>query len=114
MTLKGPKVWLTNDEFEYVIPLSHAKELLRKYALSTVEKVRYKIPYEGLTLEVDVFYGALSGLVLAEVELPSEDYEFTPPDWFGEEVTDDFTYANVNLAESSYSAATQTVERIPS
>ena len=65
-----------------------------------IEKTRYLVPVEGADAEVDVFGGALTGLVLVEVELPSDEAlaAFEPPDWFGPEVTDDPRYGNAALA----------------
>lgn len=66
-----------------------------------IEKVRYELPLDsGLICELDVFSGGLRGLVLAEVEFPSESAAlgFSAPGWFGEEVTEDSRYKNKNLA----------------
>jgi adenylate cyclase len=65
-----------------------------------VEKTRHVIPAGELRIELDVYEGALAGLVVAEVEFPSEDdgATFEPPDWFGPEVTDDARYKNRALA----------------
>jgi CYTH domain-containing protein len=66
-----------------------------------LKKTRYEIPYEGLTIEMDVYNGELAGLVVAEVEFVSEDEGvlFTPPSWFGREVTNDRAFRNKNLAK---------------
>ena len=63
-------------------------------------KTRYKVPWHGLTVEIDVYGGIHNGLVVAEVEFASETdcEEFEPPDWFGQEVTNDPRYSNVVLA----------------
>ncbi len=65
-----------------------------------VEKVRYEIEYGGKLIELDIYSGDLEGLVVAEVEFDSEEesVSFTPPEWFGEEVTHDERYKNKNLA----------------
>ena len=66
-----------------------------------IDKSRHRIPHrDGLTIELDVFTGELDGLVLAEVEFDSLEalHSFTPPDWFGPEVTDDGRFANASLA----------------
>jgi adenylate cyclase len=65
-----------------------------------VKKVRYRIPYEGTTFEVDVYEERLKGLITAEVEFPSEENSnaFQPPNWLGAEITDDERYKNRNLA----------------
>ncbi len=65
-----------------------------------VEKTRYEIPYGAHLIELDIYSGALEGLLVAEVEFPSveESARFAPPDWFGSEVTSDKRYANRGLA----------------
>lgn len=65
-----------------------------------ISKMRYLIPYEDYTIELDIFRGFLKGLVFAEVEFPSEGKsgEFTPPEWFGEDVTFDRRFSNNYLA----------------
>lgn len=66
-----------------------------------IEKIRYQIDEGDQKIELNVFRGNLEGLVLAEVEFPSREKseEFEPPDWFGEEVTEDIRYKNQNLAQ---------------
>ena len=65
-----------------------------------LEKVRYTLKWRGNKIELDVFKKKLSGLLIAEVEFKSkpEAEVFSPPEWFGQEVTDDKSYKNVNLA----------------
>ena len=66
-----------------------------------LEKTRYMIPYKGLVIELDVYKGKLAGHMVAEVEFTSkeEGMNFTPPDWFGKNVTDDDRYSNKTLAK---------------
>jgi adenylate cyclase len=78
--------------FERLWPLTEGRR---------IEKTRYEIPADdGLTVELDVYEGALAGLVVAEVEFDSEERAeaFTSPDWLGREVTDDARYKNQRLA----------------
>ena len=66
-----------------------------------IEKTRHVIPTEtGLTIELDVYSGALAGLTVAEVEFGSDDAadRFAPPEWFGAEITDDARFKNQALA----------------
>lgn len=85
-------------EFEYEIPLRDAEEMIESLCdLAPVDKTRYKVEEAGMTWEIDVFQGANEGLVVAEIELESEDQPFRLPDWAGEEVTRDERYLNVNL-----------------
>jgi len=69
-----------------------------------VHKVRYKIPYQGLTIELDVYRGRARGLIVAEVEFDSGDAMrcFDPPPWFGEEVTGRKKFANTRIAERGW------------
>ena len=72
LTLKGKTVGLSRAEFEYEIPLVDAQALLANFAtLGRIEKMRYYLPVNELTFEIDVFEQELAGLVVAEVELPS-------------------------------------------
>jgi CYTH domain-containing protein len=65
-----------------------------------LQKTRYRIPAAGATIELDIYKGALEGLVIAEVEFDSVQSAaaFSPPDWFGREITDDPAYKNQCLA----------------
>ncbi len=62
-----------------------------------IDKTRYVVPSGGYNWEVDVFHGALEGVVVAEIELPSEDAEFSVPPFIGEEVTGKPEYYNSNI-----------------
>ena len=96
-------VGATRKEFEYDIPRADAALLLEMCEQPLVEKVRYKIPFGGLTWEVDEFEGANQGLVVAECELSSEDQRIELPPWIGEEVTADPRYFNSNLIAHPFS-----------
>ncbi len=104
LTIKGARVGLSRSEFEYAIPRADAEAMLSEFADGKIiEKIRYKIPYGDLVLEVDEFLGENLGLVMVEVELPNEDFEFEKPDWFGMEVSGDDKYYNSNLVKKPYS-----------
>ncbi|RIX97565.1 CYTH domain-containing protein [Aureimonas flava] len=85
-------------EYEYPIPPADAAELEAARIGLVVEKRRHLVPLGGLTVEIDVFGGALAPLVVAEIELPSPDHPLVLPDWIGTEVTADRRYANAALA----------------
>lgn len=103
LTIKGKSQGVSRLEFEYPIPLSDAQEMLTKLCHSSrVEKTRYLVEHEGHTWEVDIFEGANKGLIIAELELKSEDEAFSLPEWVSEEVTHDERYFNVNLVEHPY------------
>jgi len=97
MTIKGKSVGATRLEYEYEIPIADANELLNNFAESELEKMRYNIHYERKIWEVDVFFGDNHGLIVAEIELQSEDEHFKKPIWVTEEVTTDARYYNSNL-----------------
>lgn len=98
LTIKG-KGTLSRPEFEYEIPLQDGYTLLNMREGDLIEKTRYKVKRHGLVWEVDVFHGKHDGLILAEVELPSENHPIMDlPEWIGEEVTGQPQYYNQNLA----------------
>ena len=96
LTIKGPSIGITRDEFEYSIPKPDAESMLDKMCTKVLVKKRFYHPLEdGLTVELDVFDQL--DLYLAEVELPSEQTTFAKPDWFTEEVSNDPKYFNNNI-----------------
>jgi adenylate cyclase len=112
--IKGEKGFLTikgignasgasRFEWEQEISVDDAKSLLTLCEPGIIDKTRYIVPEEsGLKFEVDEFYGDNDGLTVAEIELPSEDYEFKKPEWLGEEVTGDVKYYNSMLMKNPY------------
>lgn len=103
LTIKGPSSGAVRAEWEYAIPLADAQAMLDDLCeRPIIEKCRYRIPYQGMTWEVDEFRGDNAGLVVAEIELQSEDQPFARPDWLGEEVTQDARYFNSNLLRFPY------------
>lgn len=99
MTLKGKAQGISRDEYEFPIPIRHARELIAQYCgTRVIEKVRYRVPHGEFVIEVDVFGGRHAGLVIAEVELDDVDQRFDPPEWLGQEVTDDRRFSNSNLS----------------
>lgn len=103
LTIKGISVGVRRAEFEYPIPVWDARELLAMCEQPLIEKNRRKLLHEGFVWEVDEFLGENFGLVVAEIELPSEDTAFAKPDWLGAEVTDDARYFNSNLSRMPFS-----------
>lgn len=103
LTIKGKNQGLSRAEFEYAIPVSDAEQMLDNLcARPLIEKTRYFYPYAGFTWEIDVFEGENAGLVIAEVELESEDQPVELPPWLGAEVSADPRYYNVNLVANPY------------
>ena len=103
LTIKGVTRGPSRTEFEYEIPMEDAEQLLKLCDGPIIEKTRYRIVHQGSTWEVDEFLGENAGLVMAEIELTSEDQPFSRPPWLAEEVTHDRRYYNSNLAGHPYS-----------
>lgn len=92
-------------EYEYEIPVEDANVLLNELCEKPIiEKNRYKIEFAGFIWEVDEFFGENEGLVVAEIELKSEDQQFEKPEWVGDEVSGDPRYFNSNLINNPYSS----------
>jgi len=97
LTVKSAMSGISRLEYEYEIPVQDAYEMIEKFQLKTLSKKRYEVLIEGKLWEVDFFEGKLEGLVLAEIELKSEDESFIMPKWTDKEVTSDPQYLNANL-----------------
>lgn len=94
---------MIREEIELPLEESAYKHLLSKADGYIITKRRFNIPTDnGLTIELDIFTGLFAGLIIAEVEFPSEEaaLTFIPPDWFDEEVTMNAAYHNSNLSTS--------------
>jgi adenylate cyclase len=112
--IKGDKGYLTikgigNEsgasryEFEKEIAVNDAIDLIKICEPGVIDKTRYIVPISNnLFFEVDEFYGENDGLVVAEIELPSEDTVFEKPAWLGKEVTGDVRYFNSMLMKNPY------------
>ncbi|WP_336488428.1 CYTH domain-containing protein [Methylobacterium nigriterrae] len=99
LTWKGPRVGAMRTEDEREVPRATADFLFSLVPPDRIlEKTRYRIDHAGLTWDVDVFDGALAGLILAEVELEREDQPVPLPPWVRREVTQDPRYRNSRLA----------------
>ena len=103
LTIKGRSnaLGMSRSEWEYEIPVEEARELL-KYSRGTISKTRYIVPVGEHIFEIDRFYGANEGLVMAEVELTSEDEEYPHPEWLGAEVSGDRRYYNSQLLKHPF------------
>lgn len=103
LTIKGITVGATRVEYEYDIPAVEADYMLSNLCEQPlIEKNRYKIDFAGLVWEVDEFCGQNDGLIVAEVELTSEDQKIDLPAWIGDEVTSDPRYFNANLTKHPF------------
>jgi adenylate cyclase len=102
LTIKGPSQNASRAEYEISIPHKDALEILETFTTARIEKTRYRLPYEGKLWEIDEFFGDNEGLIIAEIELLTEDELFRSPAWVGEEVTTDERYKNSSLARHPY------------
>jgi CYTH domain-containing protein len=104
LTVKGATRGISRAEFEYAIPLTDASEMLASLCEQPlIDKHRHVETHGGRRWEIDVFHGANDGLVLAEVELPSEDAVLALPPWARADVSSDPRYFNSNLLAHPYS-----------
>lgn len=104
LTIKGPTIGASRDEYEYIIPLDDAQAMLEELCgRPQIEKLRYRVPFQGCVWEIDEFFGMNQGLIVAEIELAEEGQPFPVPPWIGREVTDDPRYTNAALCRQPYS-----------
>lgn len=92
----------TRFEWEKEISIEEAKDLLNICESGMIEKTRYKVKSGEHTFEVDEFYNENEGLIIAEVELNSEEENFVKPIWLGEEVTGQVKYYNSMLKNNPF------------
>jgi len=98
LTVKGQTIGVTRSEFEYAIPVLDAQFMLDHLCeRPLIEKRRHLENHGTHSWEIDVFEGVNAGLVIAELELASEDEPFERPPWLGAEVSSDPRYYNNNL-----------------
>lgn len=105
LTIKGKTnvTGMSRFEWEKEIPKEEALELLKICEPGVVNKTRYIIPAKDpLVFEVDEFYNENEGLILAEIEVPREDYPFKIPEWLGKEVSGDIRYYNSYLVKHPF------------
>lgn len=103
LTLKGESNSISRLEYEYEIPLTDAREIISNLcAGQSIEKMRYEYPVANHVWEIDIFAGENEGLIVAEVELSSENETVALPDWVTEEVTEQTKFYNMNLIKHPY------------
>ena len=103
LNIKSVTLGIRRSEFEYEIPLEDGEEILAVIAQQPfIDKTRYKVKCGGHVWDLDVFEGENRGLVVAEVELESEEETFEMPAWAGDEVSEDRRYYNVSLVKNPY------------
>lgn len=96
ITIKG-KGEISRFEWEKEITFEEGEELIKLSEPGIIDKTRFLVPSESHMFEVDEFYGENEGLVIAEVELKSENETFVLPNWLGKEVTGIQKYYNAHL-----------------
>ncbi|GAT61422.1 CYTH domain-containing protein [Paludibacter jiangxiensis] len=104
ITIKGKnnQSGVSRYEWEKEIPVEEARELMSLCEPGIIEKKRHVIPNSSLFFEVDEFMGYNSGLIIAEIELPTEETLFEKPSWLGREVTGDVRFYNSYLSKNPY------------
>ena len=104
LTVKGvsSKNGLSRFEWEKEISNLEAEALLKLCEPTIIDKVRYEVKVKNHIFEVDEFSGENEGLIIAEIELNSENETFDKPDWLGKEVTGDIRYYNSQLSKNPF------------
>lgn len=106
LNIKSSTLGVARQEYEYEVPLADAEAMLAKLCDGVVEKIRHYVAHANHEFEIDEFFGANDGLVVAELELDHVDEVFERPDWLGPDVSHLPRYYNLNLIAYPYSAWT--------
>ena len=104
LTIKGAsnETGMSRFEWEKEISVDEAKKLLLLCEKGVIDKTRFEVKIGNHTYEVDEFYGKNQGLIMAEIELNSENETFEKPNWLGKEVTNDKRYYNSYLSKNPF------------
>ncbi|KIA87114.1 CYTH domain-containing protein [Flavobacterium sp. AED] len=104
LTIKGisNESGLSRFEWEKEIPVEEAKNLLLLCEKGVIDKTRFEVKLGNHVYEIDVFHGQNDGLIIAEIELGSENETFEKPNWLSNEVTNDKHYYNSYLSNNPY------------
>lgn len=102
LTIKSRTQGFSRDEYEYTIPATEAKAMLKLCESGLIQKTRYTINHHQHVWEVDEFYGENAGLIIAEIELSVENEAFAIPSWVGQEVTGNKAYYNSMLCQKPF------------
>ncbi|MGD8484173.1 MAG: CYTH domain-containing protein [Thioalkalispiraceae bacterium] len=103
LNIKSATLGIQRQEYEYAIPLQDAEKILDELCNKPlIEKDRYFVEHGHHTWEIDEFHGDNQGLIVAEVELLSEDEKIDKPSWVGQDVSHDTRYYNVCLVTHPY------------
>ncbi len=107
LNVKSARLGIRRDEYEYPLPVDDAAAMLQELCRGCIDKTRHLVKRDGWTFEIDEFHGDNQGLVVAEVELPSEDATFPRPPWLGREVSHLARYYNIGLIAHPYACWTE-------
>tara|TARA_B100000029_G_C17535026_1_gene944586 strand:- start:1236 stop:1700 length:465 start_codon:yes stop_codon:yes gene_type:complete len=103
LTIKGNQIGISRLEYDFPISKKDANELIINFCRDTIiEKTRYYLRFKNHIWEIDEFHKKNQGLVVAEIELNSENENFELPTWVEKEVTSEKKYYNMNLATNPY------------
>tara|TARA_R110001592_G_scaffold177840_6_gene418362 strand:+ start:1691 stop:2161 length:471 start_codon:yes stop_codon:yes gene_type:complete len=104
ITIKGKSntTGTTRFEWEKKIDIIEAEQLLLLCEPAVIDKTRFYVKSDNHVYEVDEFYGDNNGLIVAEIELTSENEEFKKPSWLGKEVTGNINYYNSSLSKNPF------------
>lgn len=103
LSVKSMERGMSRDEYEVPVPMADAREMLDRLCEGiAIEKRRHLVIHEGSEWEIDEFLGENAGLVIAELELPSEEAPFARPTWLGAEITHEERYYNFRLSQRPY------------
>ena len=103
ITIKGNNIGISRFEFEYKIPEEDANDLFQNFCeIGVIKKTRHYVNFRKHLWEIDEFHDHNEGLIVAEIELHSEDEKFHIPDWIFKEVTSESRYYNMNLIKNPY------------
>ena len=99
---KGNETGMSRLEWEKEIPVDEARLLLNLCESGIISKTRYEVKFGNHVYEIDEFFGENQGLVIAEIELQSEDEAFEKPDWLGKEVTNNEKYYKSFISKNPF------------
>lgn len=103
LNIKSATLNIRRSEFEYEVPVRDAEEMLEQVAIRPfIDKTRYRVKCGEHVWEVDLFHGENEGLIVAEIELETEDESFKMPEWVGDEVSGNAKYFNACLVKHPF------------
>jgi adenylate cyclase len=107
ITIKSAKPGLSRSEYEYPLPVADAEALAELRQGAVLQKTRFRAPYAGRIWEIDVYAGDNAGLIIAEIEIESEDATVDVPPWLGREVTGERRFYAAQLSQHPFRSWTE-------